>query len=258
MNCLIFLPEEILDQERARVCGERAREVCALHELKTGLNLKAGVLGGKLGTAIVEEIKESQISFRHTFTKEPPGRPNISLVVAVPRPQTVKKVLQTAAVYGISRVFFVRSQGSVKSYLQSPHLKPENLQKEILLGLEQACDTIAPIISLHQLFVPFVEDELAPWISSQRSPSLLLADTRASQTINPKLVTELGTSGHVVIAIGPESGWSSHEVEMLAALGFKSISLGDRILRVEQATLTLLSQVLLAKELGEYCPSARE
>ena len=43
------------------------------------------------------------------------------------------------------------------------------------------------------------------------------------------------------IVIGPEGGISEKEEKYLNQIGFESVSLGDRILRVETAPLTVLS-----------------
>ena len=37
----------------------------------------------------------------------------------------------------------------------------------------------------------------------------------------------------VALAIGPEGGWVPFELELLAAQGFRPVSLGPRVLRVE-------------------------
>lgn len=51
------------------------------------------------------------------------------------------------------------------------------------------------------------------------------------------------------IIIGPEGGFEEYEVENLIKKGFKSISLGSRILRTETAPLNLIS--VIQYELGE-------
>jgi len=43
------------------------------------------------------------------------------------------------------------------------------------------------------------------------------------------------------IVIGPEGGLSNNEIKYLNEIGFKSVSLGNRILRVETVPLYILS-----------------
>ncbi|CAE7239045.1 unnamed protein product [Symbiodinium natans] len=47
-----------------------------------------------------------------------------------------------------------------------------------------------------------------------------------------------------LVAVGPEAGWSEEEpceLDLLSSAGFQSITLGQRILRTDVATATLLA-----------------
>jgi len=57
-------------------------------------------------------------------------------------------------------------------------------------------------------------------------------------------------AGPVVLALGPERGWSPDERTQLRAAGFTLAHLGSRVLRVETALVAALS-VLLARR-GEF------
>jgi RsmE family RNA methyltransferase len=52
----------------------------------------------------------------------------------------------------------------------------------------------------------------------------------------------------VVLAIGPERGWSDRERQLFAAAGFTRLSLGPRALRTETACTAAL--VLVMEKLG--------
>ena len=47
----------------------------------------------------------------------------------------------------------------------------------------------------------------------------------------------------MVIAIGPESGWTDAELSDFKDAGFETLSLGERILRVEHAAAYAISRV---------------
>ncbi|TGP22191.1 RsmE family RNA methyltransferase, partial [Mesorhizobium sp. M2D.F.Ca.ET.232.01.1.1] len=48
-------------------------------------------------------------------------------------------------------------------------------------------------------------------------------------------------AGGIVIAIGPEGGWSPRDRDQLAAAGFQGLQLGQRILRTETAGLAAIA-----------------
>ena len=56
-----------------------------------------------------------------------------------------------------------------------------------------------------------------------------------------KVLQDNKKSDTILIAIGPEGGFSDNEVEFLTKNGFVSVTLGDNILRAETVPLYLLS-----------------
>ncbi|MEX1363895.1 MAG: RsmE family RNA methyltransferase, partial [Nannocystaceae bacterium] len=102
------------------------------------------------------------------------------------------------------------------------------------LGLEQARDTVRPTVSLQRRFLPFVQDVLPGWTGQGRR---LLG--------HPRLDAEAPQPSRepTTVAIGPEGGWVPFEVEQFESAGFRCVSLGPRILRVETAVVALLARL---------------
>src|SRR5690606_20126209 len=117
--------------------------------------------------------------------------------------------------------------------------EPANVFEELLKGLEQSGDSIAPHVEVHELFSPFVRDRLPGLLQDAGTesvpPLLILADTRASasELRVPK------TTQNCVIAIGPEAGWNAHEVSEFQSRGFQPVRLGERCMRVDTAAVFL-------------------
>ena len=63
-----------------------------------------------------------------------------------------------------------------------------------------------------------------------------------------ELINSIEENDNVIIAIGPEGGWSEDEANYLIAKGFIPVSLGKRILRTETAGLYTLSAIGAVKE----------
>ena len=245
MNSLLLLQYELKDNHVAIISGERARGACARHKLSQGNEIRISVLNGKRGRAQVESISTDEIVLTTSFTLEPLSRSNCFLIVALPRPQTAKKVVHAATTFGVNELHFIRSEKVEKSYFDSSILEPKNLEHEVHLGLEQCCDSISPIINIHSLFNPFVEDLLPQIISKTTSPILQIAHTtRSDSTLPVGMQSRESFARSVVLAVGPEAGWNDHEVHSFQRHRFSIVSLGDRIHRVEVATAALLGQLL--------------
>ena len=51
-------------------------------------------------------------------------------------------------------------------------------------------------------------------------------------------------ASRVVVALGPEGGWTDDEVALLEAHGFARLSLGPRILRTDTAAIAVLARLM--------------
>jgi RsmE family RNA methyltransferase len=223
MNLLLLREEDLLEGGKARLTGRRllhAREVLRAME---GDVLRVGRLGGGVGTGQVLSLTESELVLRCDFAGEPPGRPGVDLLLAMPRPKALRRILPAAASLGVDRIVLVQAARVEKSYFDSHVLA--QVEDLLILGLEQARDTRMPLVTVRDRFRPFVEDELE---TAFPPAARLLAHLAAERTLSPAL-------GRIVLAIGPEGGWVPFEVKLLEEHGFAPITLGPRPLRVEVA-----------------------
>ncbi|MFA5524482.1 MAG: RsmE family RNA methyltransferase, partial [Tissierellales bacterium] len=86
-----------------------------------------------------------------------------------------------------------------------------------------------------KLFKPFVEDRIPDIIKGTRA---IVAHPIADKDC-PRDIGE-----RITLAIGPEGGFIPYEIDMLKEHGFKVVSLGQRILRVETAISVILGRLL--------------
>jgi RsmE family RNA methyltransferase len=212
----------------------RVDHVRAVHRAVAGDALRVGVLGGRMGTGVVVRLDDDGLELDVTLDRDPPAALPLVLVLALPRPKVMRRVLQTVAALGVKRLVLLATWRVEKSYWESPLLAPAALREQLVLGLEQGCDTILPTVTLHRRFKPFVEDELPALAAASRC---LLAHPPAAAEC-PRAV-----QGAVTLAIGPEGGFTEYELGALAAQGFTAVSIGPRVLRVEQVVPALVGRL---------------
>ncbi|MEW6435185.1 MAG: 16S rRNA (uracil(1498)-N(3))-methyltransferase [Myxococcota bacterium] len=236
MNLLLLQPGEVSPDGRAHLTGRRHQHAREVLQVQAGQTLRVGVRGGRVGTAVVVSESPSGLVLQVTLDAEPPPRAGVDLVLAIPRPKALKRVIPAVASLGVDRVVLVNAARVEKSYFDSKVLAAEFLAGLVDLGLEQARDTVPPSIEVRERFKPFVEDELDAWAGDARR---LVAHPGNDSQRSPVGVAQ---AGHVkrVVAIGPDGGWVPFEVELLRAHGFMPFSLGPRILRVEVAVPAVL------------------
>ena len=234
MNYVLLEGEDFVGDDRVRLEGRRLLHVREILRSNSGDELRVGVIGGKTGKARVELVDKHVLEMTVRLETEPPDPLPLRLVLALPRPKVLNRIIAAAASMGIREIDLIHSWRVEKSYWKSPRLSAENLQMQSILGLEQSGDTILPMIRLHRLFKPFVRDQLPESIGDSLA---LLAHPRGAVEA-PRNVRQ-----PVILAIGPEGGFIEQEIETFREIGFTPVKLGPRILRVETAIACLIGRL---------------
>lgn len=234
MNLLLLEEADFIAADRVVLHDRRLTHMQEVHRVAVGDSLRVGRIDGLMGNAQVLRLEAGEAELQVTLEQAPPAKLPLTLVLALPRPKMLRRVFQTVATMGVPRLVLVNSYRVEKSFWQTPFLEPEAIREQLILGLEQARDTVLPEVVIEKRFKPFVEDRLPA----------LCADT-------------LGLVGHpgqyppcprdvdrpVTLAIGPEGGWIPYEIDLLGKAGLQPVQLGERILRVETAVTTLLARL---------------
>ncbi|MCK9172306.1 MAG: 16S rRNA (uracil(1498)-N(3))-methyltransferase [Desulfuromonas thiophila] len=234
MNLLLLQEEDLCGADRACIGGRRLQHLRQVLGSQTGDCLRVGLLNGPLGEGLIEQLDARQAVISLHWSAQPPDELPVRLVLALPRPKVLGRVLQSVAALGVKQLVLVNSWRVDKSYWSSPLLQPAALRQQLLLGLEQGVDTRLPQILLRSRFKPFVEDELHDWCG---------AGTRLVAHPAAAAPCPAAQNGFLTLAIGPEGGFIPYEIEALQAQGFTAVHLGRRILRVETAVAFLLGRL---------------
>lgn len=129
-----------------------------------------------------------------------------------------------------------------KDFWGATLLKEENYRPLFVDGLMQGCvSSLVPTLETRRNFRKFVTDELEDLFPSDRR---LVAHPYGSDGCGCAASVPRAGEGRLLLAIGPEGGWTDEEVALLEAHGFARQSLGARILRTDTATIALLAQLM--------------
>lgn len=235
MNLILLHEDDFIVQNRARLQGRRLEHILTVQRAAVGDKLRVGKLNGLLGTGNIVSLDNQCLEIEVQLQQEPPKPLPVTLLLSLPRPKMLKRILQSVSSMGVKKIYLINSYRVDKSFWGSPLLHAEKLNEQLILGLEQARDTILPEIHLRPRFKPFVEDEL-PEIS--KGAKAYIAHPEAV------IACPSGISQPATLAIGPEGGFIPYEVEKLQSCGFLPVSLGERILRVETAVPVILSRFI--------------
>lgn len=241
MNILLLQRDEIDADGRARLDDRRAEHIRKVLRAEEGRELRLGVIGEAKGTGRVAAVDGAVVEVVVETLDELPPSPWIDLIVGLPRPAVLHRVLQNAAAMGVGRLDLTTAWRVEKSFFSSPVLRPESIRKHLLLGAEQGMTTRLPEVRQQRLLVPFIES-----LGEQPDPPLrLLAHPGAEESIEDAFARVPGD--RLEIAVGPEGGWIDREVETFRQAGFLPVSMGPWILRVETAVTAVMAQVELLR-----------
>jgi len=156
----------------------------------------------------------------------------LCIVQAACRSEKIENVLQKGTELGAAGFQIVRSE---RSSLQLSGSKREKRlgrwQKIIIEAAEQSGRTQIPELVWH--------DSLLSLSGSGFPVVLHPHEARDWNEIKPDLIT----APDITLAVGPEGGWSSGDLETFKALNFQPMTFGTRILRTETAAPALLAAI---------------
>lgn len=234
MNLLLLEDADFVGADRVILRDRRLTHLQEVHRAESGDSLRVGRIGGLMGTGQIVRLEANEAELQISLEQAPPEKLALTLLLALPRPKMLRRVLQTVASMGVPRLILLNSYRVEKSFWQTPFLEPAAIREQLILGLEQSRDTVLPDVRIEKRFKPFVEDHLAQICAG----TLGLVGHPGQYPACPRAV-----DGPVTLAIGPEGGWIPYEVEKLAEAGLQPVQLGERILRVETAVTALVARL---------------
>lgn len=236
MNRILYRPGEPV-AGILTLKDERAKHIRNVLKSAPGDELRLGRLNGPLATGTVESAGPEGVRVRLNETAPPP-RPETELLLALPRPKVLRRLLPQIAALGVRRLYLTNAARVERPYFDTHILEPQIMESLLIEGLTQAGDTWLPEVRVVRQLKPFLEDELSQATSAGQRRVL-------HPGAHPLLQNLCSTAASTLLAIGPEGGWIPYEMERFEQLGFATVSLGPRILRSDTATLAALALTTL-------------
>ncbi len=277
LNRFLFDPSEVSEEQSVLLGKDDYRTIHAakILGLKNGDTIRAGVvmdpnsdkqqLGLKTDEATVQWIPEGKVKKAEVLQNgNPPGsllvrlsnlssmaaqsdQILVSLILALPRPLQLGRMLPMISQMGVDQLVLTGARKVPKDYFGS-HLfrKPEVLRERLIEGLCQAGDVCLPKVHIARNLSLFLNQELDQLFPASEYARVLAHPQRSTDIKEPLRMGDIsfppGTPPRLVVAVGPEGGWSEpEELDQFDALGFQQITLGSRTLRSDCAVVSLLS-----------------
>jgi len=223
----------------------------ALHLLRVlrrliGDTFDCGLVNGPRGkgTVIALDAHTLTLAFTWEAAPPPPSAP-ITLVLGLPRPQTARDILRDATSLGVAALHFVTTEKGDPNYARSTLWSSDEWHRHLVIGAEQAFDTRLPLVTHGRPLTDVIKCLPGSAINGTPTNRLVLDNYESPSALSHCSLTDYHP---VILAFGPERGWSAAERDLFRAHTFTFAHLGARVLRTETAVIAAVA--LMRAKLG--------
>ena len=154
MNIILFEQEEIT-QGHVVLSDYRAKHIVKVLRSNMGDSVRVGVIDSYIGTGKIVTIHKKFpfiVELTVQLTEKTMSSPVIDLLLALPRPIMLKRILSQVTALGVGRIFIINASRVEKSFWEAGILQNDEYRPHLIQGLEQAVDTKLPEIKMFRHF----------------------------------------------------------------------------------------------------------
>ncbi len=225
MNVILFESDtatQVLPRSDPRVI-----HLLGVLKCHTGDQFDIGVIDGLMGKGTLRSVNEDEVVVDLSLQEPPIALDDIRLIIGLPRPQTVRKILRELSSLGAASLDFVLTEASDRSYARSSLWTSGEWEKHLITGAQQAFTSTLPEVSWGRNLAESVD------LVHNNATRIALDNYEGVEAMG-----ETFLNLPLVIAVGPERGWSENDRQILKSSGFHLVHLGRRVLRVETACVS--------------------
>lgn len=186
------------------------------------------------GTVEVEIIEK-------VLDKDIKSNIDITVIQSLSNESKFNYFLEKSVEIGVDRIIPVESRYSLRN--RNKALKDVGLWRKIVKDAQEQSRNIKPTI----VEKPIKINDLSKENFSKESIKICLATEAVNTVLLSEYIKEKDISNPIVIAIGPEKGWSTSDIIEFEKLNFDFVKLQGNILRTETAGLVITSIIKYLK-----------
>ena len=154
--------------------------------------------------------------------------PNITLLLAIFKFDRMEWAIEKCTELGVSRIIPLQARRTDAHLAATATKRVERWERIVRQAAEQSRRTTPP-----EVLLPLKLKEAVALTASTR---IVLAESERQLTLKDALQS-YAPSDDVLLAVGPEGGWTEEELALFSQAGWMTASLGNTILRAETAAV---------------------
>ncbi len=237
-----YFVDEPLALGPVRLAGAEAHHLIHVMRAAPGAAVVLFDGSGAEFTAVVQCVRRGEVellaSSREAINRE--LHFDLTLGVALPKGDRQRWLIEKAVELGITRMAPLQTERSVAQPVEQALAR---LRRTVVEASKQCGRNRLMQIEEPQSWAEFARCRLDGRTGLLAHPQRLQA--QASPNFGDPLADD------VLLAVGPEGGFTEDEAALAVAAGWRAVDLGPRILRIETAALSLAAMVVAVKA-GEW------
>jgi RsmE family RNA methyltransferase len=244
MNLILFSSAE--RQRTLAADDPRARHVREVLRMGVGDRFDVGVVDGPRGKARIVAADAEGLRLELEWGEAPAAPFPITLLVALARPQTCRKILRECTALGVKRILFFTARKGMPGYAESRLWSSGEWRRILRQGAEQAFTTHLPRV---ERFAGGLAEALRDLDASGSVGRVVRARLALDlyEATAPLSAVSGPWQGETLLAVGPEGGWAPEERDLLREAGFRLVHLGERVLRTETACVAAVTMTAMLR-----------
>lgn len=230
-----WIADEFSDNSAA-LTGDHANHLVRVLRARIGQEFDIST-GDSVRRGSITSLRSDRVEFE--LGEQVPANPSaaITLLLSVFKFDRMEWAIEKCTELGVSRIVPLIARRTDAHLAAAAAKRAERWQRIAAQAAEQSRRAAVPEIS-----API---KIAEAIKFPAACRILLSESE-EQTLLRDVVRSLSGNDEIVLAIGPEGGWTEDELESFRQAQWTSASLGDTILRAETAAIAATAIVASA------------
>jgi 16S rRNA (uracil1498-N3)-methyltransferase len=230
-----FIADEVSGDQAALV-GDHADHLARVLRARVGQDVDIAT-GAAVRRGRITSVADHRVEFELNEEVFAASLSDITLFLAIFKFDRMEWAIEKCTELGVSRIVPVIARRTDSHLAAASAKRVERWQRIVKQASEQSRRATPPEIA-----API---KIGEALSLQAALRIVLAESE-EQTLLRDVVKPQTASDEIVLAVGPEGGWSEDELQSFQQAGWISASLGNTILRAETAAIAATAIVASA------------
>jgi|SRR6185369_10077821 len=216
--------------DAAALTGTNAAHLARVLRARVGQEFDI-VAGGVVRHGTITSVTIDRVEFSLSEVVDTEAATDISMLLAIFKFDRFEWAIEKCTELGVAKIIPVIARRTDAHLAQAAQKRVERWRRIAVEASQQSRRTLPP-----EIVDPL---KLKEAVTLSFTTKVLLSENEKKSLLRDLLSDEIELP--LVLAVGPEGGWSDEEVKLFESSGWRSASIGETILRAETAAIAAIA-----------------